>query len=1377
MNNNMRNYNNFFSTHITTDSGISLSEKIIVDVIREGSWIHDSINLDEIYSTDIYDLFRQIKLLNVKTYEKHNTEILSINEDTIILKLIYSYLDKHIYNMLSTDNSYMKSLMSCKLPNVKDISSDIVEYLNVIILQEYKDMINNTFNTRDLEHHDIIFLINRISIIVDKILTSKYRITKPTCNDIKSILNYMVKQTCKLIINYDDQIPEKYERITRDEPIFSVVDSDCMSKIWRLINIIFYVIGKDIYQITNDYITSTNIDVLLNDININFIPDNQSPEIKEENDTKIEVIVYILNNCVYCEKTKKYFEDKDSIYSVSYIQVNDKEDAKSKIPEVVMNDTRINNKITNLTFPVIIMNSQYIGGYSDLKQDLSNTQSCKIYNRPDTDKTCTHLNSGFMQFQTLLYDLVSDSQIINNRQGNAINREITKKILEQMDKTKGKTRDTITKEFITSQIFNTDNDRAKLKVILKFIQHYGKSVMSSAYGCNHDFGDKDAAIKAWKQNENVFFSNLGMSTQQAIDVITSNKQLNNIREKFKQGLNTIDTSRINFIWKQCNEMFNEYEINTFGKILYSPIHKEILRSGDTNTDIINILDFFNTIDEDFKLNNLLWVIDTIAEWQLQLTKNVLNTDNTIVDIDAATTIKDDKITKIDIDMNNIINDTCSFPNCIKLGVYKFIKQKMNDKYSVIINDNNIGDFNINDKLSVTKILNTIKFILKMPVNESFYRSNTNDYVNIDSLSNRLSNDEIKLLLFHLKAAGDQSTIDAINYITENNISNEDWNYLTILSTGDLLAYQMCVSDGSSAVFKSANKIKISIQNMQLSNDTVTPVVNIFVTKCNSYMFIINKLKDVYLEIDTYINTMSTYSQAMFIQAYVILKQFKIYMLKLEKVYNLILDIFNYMNEDSIDYINLFSKLTVFNSNNFELIEFYDKIMAIDESYNFKLGVNNDEPYIICEYDDISMNELSINKGLPVSTFCDNNELKELCLDGKLKDSCPIETTQSQSEIANGVCSKLYLNNPNKYKSILHRENTTDYIQKACETSNDKNQCINDYIMNTLEPIFVKNKKSVMMKNTNRSIYIDPSLLVFGYAVFEDTGFIASIQGSYGIKKIDTVNLSILYKNAVTLSLQELFTPLGLFHLAHTIESGVTTIPKNELLSLTYLVKSIQFNIENMFIKLENNIINNKNIIVMIIKNVFLGFLNEQVISDIDEEGKDIEEVIHNKGRRINKNIISISNKTLTDKEILINVKSILPNDSDIERFISDVFEWSEDIETKPIIKYTSPNKTKNIKFVDLLFDSFFDFETLRNNTRSHLINIYTKSNNNIFFNNEINWNLYILNTKPTNPTSKVYEQAKKKVNKRRNNDKFLRRSERLRTLRRSERLKEKEKQK
>ena len=79
----------------------------------------------------------------------------------------------------------------------------------------------------------------------------------------------------------------------------------------------------------------------------------------------MSTIIYSKNHCPYCDMAKKLLDEKNISYKEININLADQ-------PDQILEEIR---KITDAkTFPQIILNDQYIGGYTDLRDFFYNSE-------------------------------------------------------------------------------------------------------------------------------------------------------------------------------------------------------------------------------------------------------------------------------------------------------------------------------------------------------------------------------------------------------------------------------------------------------------------------------------------------------------------------------------------------------------------------------------------------------------------------------------------------------------------------------------------------------------------------------------------------------------------------------------------------------------------------------------------------------------------------------------------------------------------------------------------------------------------------------------------------------------------------------------------
>jgi|APCry1669192647_1035423.scaffolds.fasta_scaffold32007_1 glutaredoxin len=80
----------------------------------------------------------------------------------------------------------------------------------------------------------------------------------------------------------------------------------------------------------------------------------------------MSILIYSKNDCNYCEKAKKLLNDLKSQYNITYSEIS-----LNKSIDPMYYDTTVSMlkaKYNHNTFPFIIINDNFIGGYTDLEK-------------------------------------------------------------------------------------------------------------------------------------------------------------------------------------------------------------------------------------------------------------------------------------------------------------------------------------------------------------------------------------------------------------------------------------------------------------------------------------------------------------------------------------------------------------------------------------------------------------------------------------------------------------------------------------------------------------------------------------------------------------------------------------------------------------------------------------------------------------------------------------------------------------------------------------------------------------------------------------------------------------------------------------------------
>lgn len=88
----------------------------------------------------------------------------------------------------------------------------------------------------------------------------------------------------------------------------------------------------------------------------------------------MSVIIYSKNNCIYCQKSKELFKKLNIPYNEILLNKDDDNDTYTlTVSELI-------NKYNHKTFPFIIINETFIGGYTELENAYNTLYLHKLLN-------------------------------------------------------------------------------------------------------------------------------------------------------------------------------------------------------------------------------------------------------------------------------------------------------------------------------------------------------------------------------------------------------------------------------------------------------------------------------------------------------------------------------------------------------------------------------------------------------------------------------------------------------------------------------------------------------------------------------------------------------------------------------------------------------------------------------------------------------------------------------------------------------------------------------------------------------------------------------------------------------------------------------------
>jgi len=497
-----------------------------------------------------------------------------------------------------------------------------------------------------------------------------------------------------------------------------------------------------------------------------------------------------------------------------------------------------------------------------------------------------------------LYEMTNlYSRYVKQTRLNLITNSSSSQILELTKffvRTASKTR----KAFNSVQLPLLPNDN--IKFCACFLQEFPYYVVSSVYGCVHDFRDVDRAKLTWDLNLNTMLKREPFVSCYQPQII-NNQQENVPCYKFPSVKNELDdvyttfyepinsdqvavTSTLDKYWKNASKSIDEWFANN--NIVYPAITIEFMVGVEDTENIDTFLTFLN--NNNINNNRLIWVVDTFHSWLDSISSRHLNISNSIAIIDGASSSlggfvsfsandNDPQLKYVDIGIFRFeINFAADLSNLIPdIGEYSDTGDTTGRVICVYLNEpQRLLIAVCKPGASVQKIINYIKYNFGYDFNANRSPSevqysivfndpeiiNLKDWIqlNIGTISGITdeTNPDVFLIKFkmlileYVKAVGDQAPIDILERYSELTAQTSD---IPIFVTGDLLAYQLSVSKGlpSAYVGNKKGRVMLSIPSMYASEsriDIVTPTLTNFFIQFEKieivYNMMLNMVADV-----------------------------------------------------------------------------------------------------------------------------------------------------------------------------------------------------------------------------------------------------------------------------------------------------------------------------------------------------------------------------------------------------------------------------------------------------------------------------------------------------------------------------------------------------
>ena len=770
------------------------------------------------------------------------------------------------------------------------------------------------------------------------------------------------------------------------------------------------------------------------------------------------------------------------------------------------------------------------------------------------------------------------------------------------------------------------------------LQEYPYKVISSVYGCNHDFMDVQTAQLAYEKLSIFCYPNF----------VSLDRNTQTVLSQFKKGVPIINTSTLDNIWEKTQEDIEKLleALNfSFPTINFSITRqkvdtsteeiknesKELSKHIDFN-NIISFLNEFNIVPQ-----RLVWVIDTFQSWLESISSNKLYLNNSIAVIDGASASLSGNIVK-----------PCASLNYLEIGPYLFHNNGTNieiyDSSRNIIARCAYG-------ASVTTIINTISQLGRDLSGAS--RSNVGSQYVIEWVT-QLSDNEKILLLEFIKAAGDQAPVDICKKCLEQeDINGESDNSILIFSTGDILAFQMAKSLGIPAFFISSSKILFTIPSCVISLDLATPTLINFLVKFNQMFIFYKHINLFFNEFIKYVNKLENISssgQIMAIQLYIELGK---YFNKIKEDTDKMMTAYQYLDEsvknpNSIDIIN---KFYFYLKNNLNNINF-----SPDSLYDFLFASKSNE-YNGYTYNSItkSFSLVELNPNLPPENDDDSYKVAIFCDNFKYNQT----TGKSDCRLDNSTHVK---------------DKPVEYLRKVCSIGDTK--CIESYQTEGLLPIPTPVPKNYVYKNLIADEgQIDEGFLMVG-EIYE-IEYQRDINRSF---KLNNLGMPIKtfkkMEGNVPLNVLENIIQSTLIDLLWEIPYEAFIIPMKQsgqidfqkfMNKIKYIFKTLEICLTDLYVEQEY--------LILSIKYVLLGFISCPPVA-IDENGiasniSDTPIDSNNRSRRGKSGIIGTQMNWQQGKENISNFFIILFQYCDVDKIINIII-----------------NVKTNKEFLDLKLETF-----------------------------------------------------------------------------------------
>lgn len=365
-------YNNLQSKY----KNLTDSEKKILSDTLMGYYLRNDIpnkEFNKIINDSIFELRTQSGETLMDIFEENmnndvanlTKQIIKIMDDGINLRLRNS----DFVNTLSKFNVDVNGDINATVPDVED--KDDLEQLNILLLSKYRKSLEPRIINKILQDIDSSSIISITTAFLKLIVgvrnyTRDVKGNEITLNDetVLKILETTFPFCNNIIIVKTEVVPSAVTKTIKDTNGLSDITP---SVVWDFIQ--YYMVVKN--EVT-DYSISVDMRSLYEKVYVigDIILENTSgsgESLMLQNIDSGNVKIYTIPGCKWCDKTKELLNDRRKKTSVNTgVKLFEEIQFTDEIKQTLVSVTGLSE--SDITFPVITINNQYIGGYTELKK-------------------------------------------------------------------------------------------------------------------------------------------------------------------------------------------------------------------------------------------------------------------------------------------------------------------------------------------------------------------------------------------------------------------------------------------------------------------------------------------------------------------------------------------------------------------------------------------------------------------------------------------------------------------------------------------------------------------------------------------------------------------------------------------------------------------------------------------------------------------------------------------------------------------------------------------------------------------------------------------------------------------------------------------------